>query len=291
MKRPNFFIIGAPKCGTTSLASWLAQHPQVFMSPRKEPHHFNTDMRNVVTPSRLAYEKLFDRVTGRHIAVGEASTWYLYSEHAVPRIRDYSPKARFVVCLRNPVEMAPALHEQCWYIGDEHVADFRAAWELREQRQQGRAVSRWCREPRQLSYGRACLLGAMVARLLKRVGRERVCVLFVDDLKRDPRAEYLRVLGFLGVPDDGRVEFPVQNAAKEPRSPLLQRIAWLGQRFKERMGITRSFGLVRMNTRVRSRNPLGEAMQQELREYFRRDIDTLGSLLSRDLSAWLAPRS
>lgn len=291
MKRPNFFIVGAPKCGTTSLDGWLAAHPQVFMSPRKEPHHFNTDMRNVITPSRRAYDRLFARANERHAAVGEASTWYLYSEHAVPRILEYSPEARFVVCLRNPVEMAYALHEQCWYIGDEHIADFGQAWALREERYRGRAVSRWCREPRQLSYGRACLLGGMVQRLLETAGRERVCAVFVDDLKRDPRAQYLRVLGFLGLADDGRTAFPTQNAAKEVRSPLVQRIAWLGQRLKERVGMTRSFGIVRLNTRERSRKPLGEPMRRELLEYFRADIELLGSLLFRDLSPWLTPRS
>jgi hypothetical protein len=286
MKKPDFFIIGAPKCGTTSLAAWLAEHPHVFMSPRKEPHHFNTDMKNYLTRSRSLYERLFSRAGDQHLAVGEASTWYLYSDVAVPNILEYNPDARFVVCLRNPVEMAPSLHEQCRFAAHEHIADFAAAWALRDERHRGRAVSFWCREPKQLSYGRACLLGSMLERLYQRVPREKVLTILLDDMRANPGCEYRRVLEFLGVADDRRAEFPVENAAKEPRYLLGQQIARIGYWVKLRTGITRSFGLARLNTRPRPRAPLAAELVPELEEYFRADIARLEALLGRDLSHW-----
>src|SRR5262245_35065298 len=85
MKKPTFFIIGAPKCGTTSLAAWLADHPDIFMSPTKEPHYFNTDHKRYLN-SLAGYEQLFEDATDRHSAVGEASVWYLYSANAVENI-------------------------------------------------------------------------------------------------------------------------------------------------------------------------------------------------------------
>src|SRR5579871_6019552 len=56
--KPNFFIIGAPKCATTSMAAWLAAHPYIFMSPKKEPHFFNTDERQEVSDLE-EYMRLF----------------------------------------------------------------------------------------------------------------------------------------------------------------------------------------------------------------------------------------
>ena len=286
MKKPNFFIIGAPKCGTTSLAAWLAQHPQVFMSPRKEPHHFNTDMKNHLTRPRSMYERLFAGAKDSHIAVGEASTWYLYSDVAVPNILEYNPDARFIVCLRNPVEMAPSLHEQCRFAAHEHIADFAAAWALREERHHGRAVSFWCREPKQLSYGRACLLGSMLERLYERVPRQNVLALLLDDMRGDAGREYRKALAFLDLMDDRRRDFPVENAAKEPRFIFVQHIARLGYWVKLRTGITRSYGLARMNTRPRPRVPLAAGLIREVEEYYRADIAKLEALLGRDLSHW-----
>ena len=86
MKKPNFFIIGAPKCGTTSLASWVSEHPSVYMSPLKEPDYFHA---NEKIGSLKEYEQLFEGAGPEHITVGEASVRYLYSQVAVPNILNY----------------------------------------------------------------------------------------------------------------------------------------------------------------------------------------------------------
>ncbi|MGH2542590.1 MAG: sulfotransferase domain-containing protein, partial [Ardenticatenaceae bacterium] len=223
MSKPNFYIIGAPKCGTTSLAAWLAGHPQIYMSPRKEPHFFNTDHSYVLTPSLREYERLFSAAGPEHVAVGEGSVWYLYSEQAVANILEYAPDARFVVCLRNPVEMAPSLYEQQVFSGNEHVESFEEAWRLQEQRLAGKLVTRWCREPRYLAYGHVCSLGSQLEKLYDKVERAHLLPLVLDDIKEDPRTEYLKVLDLLGVRDDGRSRFPVHNLAKERRSPLVRK--------------------------------------------------------------------
>lgn len=131
MKKPNFFIIGAPKCGTTSLAAWLAEHPQIFMSPIKEPQFFNKDV-GFPMKSLQAYEKLFKDASSGHIAVGEATVLYLYSKVAVRNILDYNPDAKFIVCLRNPVDMAYSLHEQWFFNGIEDIEDFKEAWLMQD---------------------------------------------------------------------------------------------------------------------------------------------------------------
>lgn len=291
MKIPNFFIIGAPKCGTTSLAAWLAEHPQIHMSPVKEPHHFNTDQNYLNFPNRSDYERLFLDANEGHRAVGEASVWYLYSRVAVPNIEQYAPGARYVVCLRNPVEMAYSLHEQKRVSGSEHIEDFVEAWNAQQARQNGENVSRWCWEPTHLAYGAVCSLGRQLERLYRQVPRERVLPLVLDDFGVDARQVYRSVLSFLNVDDDGRTEFSVWNPAKERRSWVLRRAVLLMGSAKRQLGIKRGLGVLnaidRSNIRYRPRPPMSYEMRKTLQNYFRADVKKLSGLLNRDLSHWV----
>src|SRR6478735_7459449 len=109
MTLPNFLLIGGAKCSTTSLYHYLGQHPDIFMSPIKEPRYFGSGSRPV-TPApartRAAYERLFNGVTTER-AIGEASPQYLHCADAVDRIADELPDGvRFIVSIRNPAERA-----------------------------------------------------------------------------------------------------------------------------------------------------------------------------------------
>ena len=291
MKKPNFFIIGAPKCGTTSLAAWLAEHPQIYMTPVKEPHHFNTDHKHVMVEDRRDYERLFEKSNDQHVAVGEASVWYLYSQEAVSNIESYVTNAKYVVCLRNPIEMVYSLHEQLIVAGYENEQDFNVAWFLQNDRMHGKSLPALCRESGFLKYGAVCSLGAQLERLYTRVPQERVHPLLLDDIRHDPRAAYLRVLGFLNIEDDGRSEFSVMNPAKMLRTPrLLKAVRLLGD-LKRTLGLRHSFGVLnaisRKNIRYRARAPMPIAMVRVLEDYFREDVHKLGQLIDRDLSHWL----
>lgn len=297
MKKPNFFIIGAPKCGTTSLAAWLAEHPNIYMCPGKEPHYYNTDLGHRNTCSRKAYEGLFRRATDTHSAVGEASVYYLYSRDAVPIIEREIPNARYIVMLRNPVEMACSLHGQRLFSGNEHIEDFEEAWKLSPKRRRGDSVLRGCREPRLSDYQMVCRLGEQLERLYTIVPRERVLALMLDDVRTDPRSGYLRVLDFLNVPDDGRVNFPVRNAAKVVRCPWVHSfvlsVARASRATKRILGISavRRTNILKriakLNSRHQPRSPISEGLRAEMIKYFRDDVLLLESLLDRDLSGWL----
>jgi hypothetical protein len=291
MIKPNFFILGAPKCGTTSLAAWLAEHPRIYMSPTKEPHYFNSDHKRYLN-SLEGYERLFADATENHLAVGEASVWYLYSTTAVPNVLAYNPVARFIVILRNPIDMAPSLHEELVFTGREDVVDFERAWELQEQRRRGENLPRMVVEPKFVQYRDLCSLGQQVERLLGLVPRERVKMILLEDVAKDPAAVYRDVLRFLGVPDDSRAEFAVLNQAKTRRWPGLLVVAWLVTSLKKLLGIERGFGLwtrIDAKNRVeRPRTAVSPQMRQTLRNAFAADIALLQRLIGRDLSCWLA---
>lgn len=292
IRKPNFFIIGAPKCGTTSLASWLSKHPNIYVSPIKEPHFYNTDLNCVKIRDPKEYEQLFRGASEQHMAVGEASVFYLFSQVAVPRIEVEHPDARYIVMVRNPIEMAYSLWEQQVFAGEEHISDFEEAWHLSEERSARRAITRWTREPKLLDYKSVCRLGEQLQRLFNVVPKDRVLVLVLDDIKTDPRSQYLRVLDFLGVPDDGRREFAVHNPAKERRWPALRRTVQFVLAVRRRLGIPRlNTGVLskldKLNTRYRPRPPLPRSIRRAMVEYFKDDVRLLGQLIGRDLSHWL----
>lgn len=292
MRKPNFFIIGAPKCGTTSLASWLADHPNIFMSPVKEPNFFNTDMTDTrnPAPSLAEYEALFARADRSHEAVGEASTWYLLSKAAVGNILAYAPEARFIVMLRDPVEMAPSLHEQYVRSGREPVGDFAEAWAAQEDRLAGRKVPENGWTPHRLDYGNICSLGRQVERVLAQVPHDRVHMIWMDELRADPLGVYKEVCAFLGVAYDGRTDFEARNKARRHRIPAVSAIVRLLARLKRLLGINARLGIApiveRLNAKERPRSALDERLAAELRACFRDDISQLAALTGRDLTTW-----
>lgn len=289
--KPNFFIIGAPKCGTTALAKWLSDHPLVFFSALKEPHYFNVDGRRITKRLRH-YERLFEGAEENQIAVGEGSTRYLYSREAVPRILDYAPDARFIVCLRNPIEMAPALHGEWKSQGYEPIRSFEKAWRIQEARARGRRVPRVIRDdPERLQYGRYCSLGWQLERLYSLVPAERVMPIVMDDLRSDPGNEYRRALAFLGLRDDGRTQFDVVNPSKRTLSPRLAvAVRQLGV-LKRALGITRPLALEaairEKNVRERPRDAISHLVIRDMKAYFAEDVGRLSELLGRDLSHWI----
>src|SRR3972149_11450918 len=124
MKIPNFFIVGAPKCGTTAMYTYLKQHPEVFMSDLKELHFFGTDHHRInYTPyTKEQYLSFFDGA-GDKRRIGEASTSYLYSERAAVEIKEFNPFARIIIMLRNPVDVMYAYHHTNLSGGFEYIPD------------------------------------------------------------------------------------------------------------------------------------------------------------------------
>lgn len=224
--------------------------------------------------------------------MGEASTHYLYSREAVPRILAYNPEAKFIVSVRNPIEMAQSLHaEQVWQ-GEETVRSFAEAWRLQEARRRGKYIPKTVRrEPERLQFGEYCKLGQQLKRLYSWVPRERVLVLVLDDLAENPRREYLKVLRFLNLPDDGRTVFPVLNRRKAARSVHLAYVTRTLADLKRALGISRTLGVARrisaLNTSQPQREPLPDDLLAEMRAYFADDVRLLGELLGRDFSHWL----
>jgi hypothetical protein len=302
MKRPNFFIVGAPRCGTTAMSEYLRTHPQIYFAPIKEPYYFSSDFVGYGIRSEAEYLRLFAKAGPYHKAVGEGSVWYLYSQVALQRIREFEPSARVIVMLRNPVDLACSLHAQLLYVFMENEADFAKAWDLQAARRLGQRIPRGCLVPQFLQYEQACRLGWQLQRLLNIFPREQVHCLLFDDFVQDTRRAYQRLLAFLELPHDGRLEFPRINENRQHRSRWL---AYLLLRLPDSVGTALRLGkrtlgleywgigryLIPLTTRPAQRKPLDPEVQQRLILTFHDDILLLSELVGRDLSGWLLPPS
>ncbi|OGU24223.1 MAG: hypothetical protein A2580_05950 [Hydrogenophilales bacterium RIFOXYD1_FULL_62_11] len=292
MTAPNFFLIGAPKCGTTALSEYLRQHPGVFFCTPKEPNYFNRDYADRDTPTLARYLDYFAAAGPGHAAVGEGSTAYLHSAVAVADILAFNPAARFLVMLRNPVETAPACHAQALLNGAEDVADFRCAWELQAQRSAGQRLPRGCREPKHLLYADYCRFAPQIGRLYATVPAAQRKVIVFDDFAADPGRTYDEVLEFLGLAPHRPAEFARVNERRAIRHLQAYRaLRYLGRWKRRLFGAALPWGLNRYADRLLTRPATGshaDPATDFLREYFRDDVAQLSALLDRDLRHWTA---
>lgn len=298
---PCFFIVGAVRCGTTLLAKLLGAHPQICFSRPKEPHFFALlDGRPAAARLKADYfDRYFAHRTAEHRILGEGSVSYLYSADAIRRITETIPDARFVVSVRNPVDLVYSYYWRLLYQMDEDVRDFAEAWRLQEARADGRNIPKRCRDPRLLRYAEIGRLGHYVGQLFRLAGRERCLVILFDDLAHDPLAEYRRALAFLGIPDDGRTEVPRQRVNKTFKSAYVQQFIvnpprWMVPTLRHLDANARAAAVLksirrrlkRANAIPTKRPPLPAEMRATLQAAYAADIATLSELLGRDLSHW-----
>ena len=272
---PNVFVIGAPKCGTSSVAQWITEHPDVVDLEVKEPHHYYSPFGQPL--DRATYLDLY-RHDGDATVALDASVWYLYGKVAVEKILEDRPDARFIVCLRDPVEMVPSLHSQKMLTGHETVTDLRAAWELSERRAAGDPIGIFGipdGEPGHMAYGLSCALGAQVEHLLSIVDRNRVLFVTLSEISNEPADTWARTLDFL---DLRRVEVELRAwnvSATRRRSQRAHRLMSALGSARRSLGFSGKSGLlapfVRVNLRKGTYERPDEEFRAELNEYFQAD--------------------
>lgn len=299
---PAAYLIGAPKCGTTALGHYLAQHPGVSFSNPKEPHFYSHDLKGLCLCEDLETYRANFPTPPRAEVMMEGSVWYLYSDTAITEILKARPDAKFIVMLRNPVKMLASLHRQLIHALDENEEDFRKAWDLSEARAEGRSLPRRCRAPSTLLYHRTAAFGEMLSRLYARVPRERVLVLFQEDMRSHTAETYRQAVEFLGLNDDGRAEFPSINEAKRARSKLVRFVVsragpareMVSRPIKKVLGV-QSLGLLRkmdeLNNTKLAKVPVPDDLAAEIAETYAEDMLLLQALVGRELASlgWPVP--
>lgn len=301
---PTTYLIGAPKSGTTSLASWLAGHPDVYFSVPKEPNYWASDYPKMRAhygfDTRSRYEALFSSAEANSAALrAEGSTNYLYSRAAVPDILAAVKKPRFIVVLRQPVDLLVSYHRTQLVALNEDEADFATAW---RRSVGGIGPGGTPLDPKLVDYPLVGRLGEAVERLLDLVPRESVHVVLFEDLAADPDVVWAQLIGFLGLSADYRPAFDVRNASnKTYRSALLRRVThrppavldppirWLRQWSRTTSNPVAAKIKARM-WRSERRPEVDSAIRAEVADFLAEDTKRLGDILRIDLSHWVTVR-
>jgi hypothetical protein len=300
---PNFFVIGAAKSGTSAIWHHLREHPQIYMSPRKQTRFFafeveDSDFRGPapINPQRPyaftdleTYHALFDGVEDE-VAIGEASWTYLYAPEAPRRIRGYAPAAKLIAILRNPADRAYSHFRQNIQAGREPLADFARALEQEE----ARVRDNWWPEFHYVQMG---YYASQLARYYDAFERDQIKIYLYEDLSENPYGLLRDAFAFLGVDETFTPEAIIRsNPSGAPKSKGLYslfRQAELAMPVVERVIPREKLKpIVRLGRNLDNRNITHLHLTPEERmrvvdEYFREDVLRLQDLIQRDLGAWL----
>ncbi len=294
---PDFFIAGYPKCGTTALYNYLRDRPDVYLPDIKEPHFFSHDLPGIREASSFdQYASLYlDRRLNQ--VAGDASASTIHSNCAIENIVAERPDAKFIVIVREPVSALISYHSELLYNLTEDEHDLEQAWRLQDLRKQGCAIATECRESKMLHYGERFRYRDQLPRFFDSVRPENRMLMVFDEFFANPLSEYKSIVGFLGLSYDGRTNFPSVNASKSLRFEWLSRLHRRvvnnnGKIYRSTKNLLNLFGvypshtLSALNVKPSEKQEVSPEFENELRDYFRADVDAVELALGRKLESW-----
>ena len=300
MTLPNFLIIGAAKSGTSSLYMFLMQHPEIYMSPTKEPHFFSFDNESKMTQGPGdpiheaitdfdAYQAQFDGVTNEK-AIGEASTSYLYRPEAPGRIHAILPDVKLIAILRDPADRAFSAYMHVVRDKRETAKNFAEALSLEETRKAAGWEPIW-------HFTSVGHYYEQLQRYYELFTPEQIRVYLFEDLINNHAESLANIYDFLGV-DPGFVPGSLMryNASGHVRSETVaEESAWLFSnpnliRWASHKVLPHNWRM-KFATWVRFKNlkrpEIPGEIRKQLIDQFRDEIHQLEGLINRDLSNWL----
>jgi hypothetical protein len=301
-KRPDVFLVGGPRCGTTAMTHYLATHPDIYMA-RKEMHFFGKDLHfgpRFYRRNLEAYLAEFNARDGQSHGA-EASVWYLLSTQAAAEIKAFHPDARIIIMLREPTALVHSMYYTFRLDGNEPLPTFEEALAAEEMRRAGQGLSRQTYFAQGLIYRDIPRYTEQVQRYFETFGRERVHVIIYDDLAADTETVYRETLDFLGVdPSIIRTDFRVINEGdRGVKSPALRACLADSLIRSTTVAIARRLPrpiftalqsveswLWKANGRVEPHPPLAAGLRAQLKREFAPEIERLSLLLGRDLTHW-----
>lgn len=292
MTKPNLFIVGGPKCGTTSLFEYLGEHPEIDNCSIKEPQFFNSNRRSQDIKTLEQYLNLF-KISKYSKYYCEASTSYYLNKHTIQAILNYNPNSKFIFLLRNPIELFFSLHKQLYFDGEENIKSPEKAWRMSESRSINKNIPISCAEPQKLIYSNVCSLGKHLKSLKNMVNEKNLYVNFSQNLKEDPCKLTSEIFKFLNI-SCTEINADLLNKSNKSRySFRLHRAIKAYYRLKTKLNLNFSTGIL---NHVKSLNHIKDKkrpiytnnikFEKELKNFFRDDIKIIENETSKDLSSW-----
>jgi hypothetical protein len=289
---PNFFVVGAARSGTTSLDRYLSQHPEIFITPRKDAHFFAAEhfprtgpgdgvMNRKVMRDEEQYAQLFARLATEK-AIGESSAFYLCLAGTAERIVQAIPDAKILMVLREPAARAYSAYMLLKRDGRETLSFEEGLSREEERKRQGFEPMWW--------YKDLSLYASQVKRYLEVFGKERVKVLLYDELFANPGPVLREVFAFLRVKEDVAIDTSVRyNVSGAPRSRRLHTLLYKLSDTSNALAksVKPALAWKAMSTfLLRPAPKMNPQTHAELKEYFAEDVGKLEDLLHQDLRSW-----
>ena len=308
VSRPNFFIVGAPKCGTTSMHAYLSQHPEIYMA-EKEIQYFASDIiepwQHEVNPEEK-YLSYFTSGKNEKI-IGDASVWYLYSRQAASKINEFCNNAKILIMLRNPADMLYSYYNFFHRLGKEDIDKFEDALDAEQERREGKRIPKWLQNeeigeyfpPEGLFYSDVASYTIQVKRYLDIFGKDNIKIILFDNFTNATLQTYEETLSFLEV--DARFQPKVERKnpglRKQVRFKTLRKLVknpatlslaktlrkspaknWTSQLINAWASISQDYVPV---------PPLNSSLRATLIRAYAKDIQDLSDLINQDLSHWM----
>lgn len=288
IKKPNTFLAGFSKCGTTSLASYLDTHPDIYVSKPKEPDWFLLGSKKSRFNSENEYLRSCFTDEDYKITI-DANVACMFFENPILRILDFNPDAKFVIMVRNPVDAARSLFLHFKSRFEENADFFKEAWKLQSKRANGESLPpNPPTHKKMLQYGEIYKFGKRIEWLFSEVDPNRVYVIKLSDLKKEPEKTYKKTLDFLDVQRVVNTDFPKKNKASKKRFQFIYKLIRQATSIKQKIGIpylnTGFFSkLHNLNSKKHERGALNESFRRELEEHFKEDAEKLEKLTGIDV--------
>lgn len=278
-----FFVVGAPKCGTTSLYFYLKEHDEIYLPEQKELHYFSLPEvddtfypNNNIIRSEQQYRGLYKDVAGKKIC-GDISPSYLYHQKSAGRIKDFSDDAKIIIILRDPVKRAIS-----HYMMDRNKGFVDV--ELMEILEQPKNYSAYHKE-----YVGMGLYSAQVDVYKKLFSDEQISILFFEEFFEDVNASMQDLHGFLSVKPRRLTNKEGRNVYGKPRINY--------HKIKRRLpGTSKVVALLPSPVKTYIKNVLTDRNAEkplfdEEKEYlyhnhYKQDIRRLERIVGKDLSVW-----
>lgn len=299
-KKPNLFIVGQPRSGTSALHYFLSQHPDIFMSEEKEPLFFCKDFHKESdafpkrkNPFRYRYESdylsLFALAQNER-CVGESSVHYLYSKVAAREIFEFNPDAKIIIMLREPVSFLSSWHARQLVRSYENVVSFEQALALENDRKSGKNIPANCFCPSFLFYSERVKYCEQVARYFERFNKSNIKVIIFDDFKKQNEVVYKDVLDFLNVDVNFVASFGRHNVNEKPRFVKLNELVLSSSFIKATQRFVPTLLYPKMKSlakkilwKERVRKVLVPSFRRELMQQFKPEVIKISHLLEIDL--------
>ncbi len=216
MVKPNIFIVGTPKGGTTSLFNYLEAHPEIFIPKIKEPHYFsfrevkNTYYKTNIIDTKEMYLKLYKDVSNEK-AIGDFSSSYLYHYESAERIKAFNPSAKIIAVLRNPVDRAISHYLMDYNLGYINVS-------LKEVIMNKHNYAAFYEQYVEIGF-----YEEQIEKYFEVFGRSNVLIILSENLFSKTEETLLEVLNYIGVNPNHKVDLTQKfNQYKKPKYEFLK---------------------------------------------------------------------